>query len=404
MTSDQVQIVLVTAACAAGVGAVGLVLAWLVAAPLDPLAARAARGHLDRRGAGRRRRRLAPDVHLQPRLRRRQPGGRGRRSSHPARRPQRGCGHRPLVRGAAQGRPAARRERLLRGRPARTQRAAETLGGAGPHQRATGAVPTSARPGWRARGASWSPGCPTTCGHPLAGMRAMTEALEDGMAADPQRYHRQIRSRGGPDGPDGRRPVRALADPRRRPPVQPRDRRSSATWSARRSPGPTRWPARERPARRRRRGRGGGVGGRHRPLPGRHEPDHERHPAHARRRHRRGPGPRGARRGRAERQRPVRRAVRGRDAPGLRPGLARRARRARPTPRWTWSPVAGPASGWRSSRASSRRIAASSGWRTCATGGPRAAASSSGCRPEGQHLGRRRVEEGQVPVVTPAAG
>ncbi len=29
---------------------------------------------------------------------------------------------------------------------------------------------------------------------PLAGMRAMTEALEDGMATDPGRYHRQIRS------------------------------------------------------------------------------------------------------------------------------------------------------------------------------------------------------------------
>ncbi|MCW2784549.1 MAG: histidine kinase [Marmoricola sp.] len=29
---------------------------------------------------------------------------------------------------------------------------------------------------------------------PLAGMRAMTEALEDGLAEDPQRYHRQIRS------------------------------------------------------------------------------------------------------------------------------------------------------------------------------------------------------------------
>jgi signal transduction histidine kinase len=29
---------------------------------------------------------------------------------------------------------------------------------------------------------------------PLAGMRAMTEALEDGMAADPERYHRQIRT------------------------------------------------------------------------------------------------------------------------------------------------------------------------------------------------------------------
>lgn len=29
---------------------------------------------------------------------------------------------------------------------------------------------------------------------PLAGMRAMTEALEDGLALDPQRYHRQIRA------------------------------------------------------------------------------------------------------------------------------------------------------------------------------------------------------------------
>src|SRR4029078_13017532 len=29
---------------------------------------------------------------------------------------------------------------------------------------------------------------------PLAGMRAMTEALEDGMATDPDRYHRQIRT------------------------------------------------------------------------------------------------------------------------------------------------------------------------------------------------------------------
>ncbi len=29
---------------------------------------------------------------------------------------------------------------------------------------------------------------------PLAGMRAMTEALEDGMVADPERYHRQIRA------------------------------------------------------------------------------------------------------------------------------------------------------------------------------------------------------------------
>src|SRR6185369_9230083 len=29
---------------------------------------------------------------------------------------------------------------------------------------------------------------------PLAGLRAMTEALEDGLADDPQRYHRQMRA------------------------------------------------------------------------------------------------------------------------------------------------------------------------------------------------------------------
>ena len=48
--------------------------------------------------------------------------------------------------------------------------------------------------GSRSRGASWSRGCPTTCARPLAAMRAMTEALEDGLADDPARYHRQIRA------------------------------------------------------------------------------------------------------------------------------------------------------------------------------------------------------------------
>ena len=49
--------------------------------------------------------------------------------------------------------------------------------------------------------------------------------------------------RGRPDGADGRRPLRAVPDPRRRAAAQPRSRSRSATWSARRSPAPTRSPA-----------------------------------------------------------------------------------------------------------------------------------------------------------------
>ena len=48
--------------------------------------------------------------------------------------------------------------------------------------------------------------------------------------------------RGRPDGADGRRPLRALPDPRRRAPAHACRPSRSATWSARRSPAPTRWP------------------------------------------------------------------------------------------------------------------------------------------------------------------
>ena len=80
---------------------------------------------------------------------------------------------------------------------------------------------------------------------PLAGMRAMTEALEDGMVDDPARYHRQIRA-------EVDRMVRMVDDlfelsrihagvltmtPEKSP---------STTWSARRSRALTRWPGRAR--------------------------------------------------------------------------------------------------------------------------------------------------------------
>ena len=51
---------------------------------------------------------------------------------------------------------------------------------------------------------------------PLAGLRAMAEALEDGVAADPQRYYHQIRVEVDRLATTGRRPVRAVPDPGRR--------------------------------------------------------------------------------------------------------------------------------------------------------------------------------------------
>ena len=45
---------------------------------------------------------------------------------------------------------------------------------------------------------------------PLAGLRAMAEALEDGIAAEPDRYHRQIRAEVGLARQPGGRSVRAF--------------------------------------------------------------------------------------------------------------------------------------------------------------------------------------------------
>ena len=90
---------------------------------------------------------------------------------------------------------------------------------------------------------------------PLAGLRAMTEALEDGLADDPSRYHAPDARRGGPDGADGRRPVRAVPDPCRRAAAQPpaggAGRRGQRGARRRRLGG----PRPRRPARRQRRRR-----------------------------------------------------------------------------------------------------------------------------------------------------
>ena len=205
---------------------------------------------------------------------------------------------------------------------------------------------------------------------PLAGMRAMTEALEDGMADGPGALPPADPRRGRPDGADGRRPLRAVPDPRRRArPCRP-SRSRSATWSARRSPAPTRWRGPGRcPARRPGRGRGRGRRGPGRAVPGDDQPGHERDPAHAR---------------------PTASVeIQARAVPdgvelsvtdecgGISEDDMERVFDvawqgcARPDPRRRLARTAAPGSGWPSSRGSSRRTAATSGSRTSAAAGVR---------------------------------
>ena len=126
---------------------------------------------------------------------------------------------------------------------------------------------------------------------PLAGLRAMTEALEDGLADDPGRYHAQMRARGRADGAHGRRPLRALADPCRRDAPQP----AAGRTRRRRERGPGERRLRGPGARRTSRRRGGrGRPGERRPgraLPRGVQPADERDPAHPGRRRGRGTGP-----------------------------------------------------------------------------------------------------------------
>ena len=225
---------------------------------------------------------------------------------------------------------------------------------------------------------------------PLAGLRAMTEALEDGLADDPARYHAQMRA-------EVERMVRMVDDLfelsrihagvlRLSPqPVALGDVVSEALAERRLG----------RARSRRTTGRCGGPGrARHRrprrPLARRLQPADERDPAHAGRRRRRGPGPGRRRRRRAVGDRRLRRPHRGRHGPGLRRRLAGQHARA---PRTTSTAPAAPepAWAWRSSRASSRPTSARSPWPTTSP----AAGSWSGCRPEARPSdSAREVAEG----------
>ena len=215
---------------------------------------------------------------------------------------------------------------------------------------------------------------------PLAGIRVMAEALEDSIATDPAALPPPDPRRGRPDGRDGRRPLRALPHPRRPARRRAAARRASATWSARPSPPPTRSPgrasvspraARCRTACRSRPTRPGSrrvlanliVNGiRHTPADG---------TVHVER-------PTGRRRGRAGRDRRVRRDHRG----GARRGVFDVGYRGT-SARTPDNPLAGraharaPGWAWRSSRASSRRTAARSRWTTSDGRRPRPAL---GCR------------------------
>ncbi len=80
---------------------------------------------------------------------------------------------------------------------------------------------------------------------PLAGLRAMAEALGGrggGRPGDGRRLPPPDPGRDRPDGRTGRRPVRAVPDQRRRAAADAGERCRSATSSPTRSPRPHRWP------------------------------------------------------------------------------------------------------------------------------------------------------------------
>ena len=203
---------------------------------------------------------------------------------------------------------------------------------------------------------------------PLAGLRAMAEALEDGVVGDPETvadYHRRIRVETDRMAAPGRRPVRAVPDQRRRAAADAGDgaARRRGLRRGRRRPRRSPRPAASgwsppRPAGRR-------CGAASRSWPGSWQPAAQRDPVHAAGRHGHGhrrPG----RHGRLARGgRHLRRHPRGRPAPGVRRGVPRRGRphaRTRPTT----AAAAGWA--WRSCAAWSRRTAARSRSRNVAGG------------------------------------
>ena len=158
---------------------------------------------------------------------------------------------------------------------------------------------------------------------PLAGMRAMAEALEDGMVEDPARYHRQIRA-------EVDRMVRMVDDLFELSRIHAGVLTLSPETVALTDVVSEAIAGADPMARARSVRLGGSVEqglavtrGPGRAVPGDDQPGHERGPPHRGGRDGGDPGPVGARRRGAQRQRPVRRHLRGRHGAGLRPGLAR---------------------------------------------------------------------------------
>ena len=189
---------------------------------------------------------------------------------------------------------------------------------------------------------------------PLAGLRAMAEALEDGMVEDPERYHARIRGEVERMSRMVERPVRAL-------PARGGGLRDHADAGAPERPGQRGGGGRrrDRPGQRRTPGGGGRVRhpGRRRPgrdASGAAEPADQRDPAHPSRRGGRDPRPTERRRRRGGRRRRLRRDPGRRPAAGVRPGLGAAA----PPGRLRAGSAAGPVWGSPSSRGSSRPITA----------------------------------------------
>ena len=180
--------------CAVGVGVVGLAAGVGDPPPVDLLAARAGRGRGHRLGAGRRRRDRPADVHLVAR-----PRGRDARESRCA-------GAVALLVAVAVGVAISRWSAALREDARRLDTHGSFVGDAPRPSELQALSAELARTSRRLEESrlrearleesrrelvSWVSHDLRT---PLAGMRAMAEALEDGMAEDPARYHRQIRA------------------------------------------------------------------------------------------------------------------------------------------------------------------------------------------------------------------
>ena len=213
VTSDQVEIVLITAAWSGGVGFVGLLLAWtqrhrslrvLTAGVAVVAVAAVLAGML---GDGPR------HVPVDPRLRGDAAGLGGGRVGRDRVRGRGRSGVLCVVARPARRGQEVRRQRRVRVVGRRPGRAAGAVGGARPHERAAARVT-------RARGAArGEPARAGLLGLPRPAYAAGRSPRDDrGPGGRAGRGPRALlppdAQRGGPDGPDGRRPLRAVADPR----------------------------------------------------------------------------------------------------------------------------------------------------------------------------------------------